>query len=336
MKMSRFAFALCCLLPGFVYAAAGLPEISQLFRQGQNAQALDKVNGYLSGNPSDAQARFLKGLILAEMNRTQDAISTFSDLTDDYPELPEPYNNLAVLYASQGQYERAKASLEKAIRTHPSYATAHENLGDIYAKMASVAYDKALQLDKGNASAQMKLSLVKDIFTPASVEKAKTATAKPGTVKTASMSTETAREPAPAVKPGKVSEPVKPAKAAEPAPAAEPAKPDAAADTAAQAVEAWAAAWSRRDVAAYLAAYAPSFKAPENMSREEWENQRKQRISRAEFIKVELSDIAVSGDAKQATVKFKQRYESNLLKSNTNKILTLEKQAGAWKITTER
>src|SRR6185436_6783162 len=69
-----------------------------------------------------------------------------------------------VLYASQGQYDKARKSIEMAIRTHPSYAIAHENLGDVYAKMASEAYDKALQLDRGNAAAQTKLAMIKDLF----------------------------------------------------------------------------------------------------------------------------------------------------------------------------
>lgn len=321
MKISRFALAFCCLLPGFAVAAATLPEASQLFRQGQHGQALDKVNSYLSGNPKDPQGRFLKGLLLAELNRTSEAIKTFNELTDDYPELPEPYNNLAVLYASQGQYERAKASLEKAIRTHPSYATAHENLGDIYAKMASVAYDKALQLDKANTSAQMKLALVKDIFTPASIEKTKPSI-KPGTVKTATLSQEASvtRDMLPSPPPAK------PAGNAQPAAGITPEKT----------VEDWAAAWSRRDVAAYLSFYSDHFQPPANMSREAWEAQRNERVSRPEYIKVELSEMDVSGNGKQVMVKFKQRYESNLLKSSTRKTLTLEKQADAWKITSER
>lgn len=321
MKISRFALIFCCLLPGFTFAASTLPEASQLFKQGQNSRALDKVNGYLAGNPKDPQGRFLKGLILAELNRTQDAIQTFSDLTDDYPELPEPYNNLAVLYASQGQYDRAKASLEKAIRTHPSYATAHENLGDIYAKMASVAYDKALQLDKGNTSAQMKLALVKDIFTPSSIEKDKPATKPSAPVKTAVMSQETSTV--------RDSQPTAPA--AKPAPAPAPAN-----SALEKTVNDWAAAWSRRDVTAYLSFYADNFQTPGKMTRKAWEVQRNQRLTGPESIKVEVSDFEVTGDAKSATVKFQQQYESNLLKSTTRKTLTLENQAGAWKITSER
>ena len=173
MPLIRFALTLLVsLLPGLALAAAApLQDASQLFHQGKNTQALEKVNGYLAGNAKDPQGRFLKGLILAEMNRAPEAIKTFTELTDDYPDLPEPYNNLAVLYAAQGQYEQAKNSLEKAIHTNPTYATAHENLGDIYAKMASQAYNKALQLDKSNTSAQMKLALVKDLFTPTGLEK---------------------------------------------------------------------------------------------------------------------------------------------------------------------
>nr|MBP9916927.1 tetratricopeptide repeat protein [Thiobacillaceae bacterium] len=169
MVPSRFSLLfLAAWLPSLALAAVPtVQEASQAFRQGNNAVALDKVNSYLSANPKDAQGRFLKGLILTELNRYPDAIKVFSGLTDDYPELPEPYNNLAVLYAAQADYERAKHSLEMAIRTHPSYATAHENLGDIYAKMASQAYDKALQLDKSNTSAQTKLSLIRDLFSPA-------------------------------------------------------------------------------------------------------------------------------------------------------------------------
>src|SRR5438309_7921590 len=127
---------------------------------------MDKVDAFLKAQPRDPQGRFLKGLILTEQKRVPDAIQMFTGLTEDYPELPEPYNNLAVLYASQGNFDKAKSALELAIHTHPSYATAHESLGDVYAQLASRAYDRALQLDKSNTTAQVKLAMVKDIFNP--------------------------------------------------------------------------------------------------------------------------------------------------------------------------
>jgi tetratricopeptide (TPR) repeat protein len=141
-----------------------LQEASQLFKQGQPQRALERVDGFLSSRPKDARGRFLKALILAELERPNDAIELFTELTQEFPELPEPYNNLAVLHATQGQYDKARTALEMAIRTHPGYATAHENLGDIYAKMASQAYDKALTLDRNNTTVQTKLNLIKDIF----------------------------------------------------------------------------------------------------------------------------------------------------------------------------
>lgn len=143
-----------------------LNDIQKMMRAGQMPQALERVDTYIAGRPKDAQGRFLKGLILAEMNRANDAIAVFTKLTEDYPELPEPYNNLAVLYAQQKQYDKARNALEMAIRTHPSYAVAYENLGDIYAKLASHAYDKALQLDSSNAGAQGKLALIRDLISP--------------------------------------------------------------------------------------------------------------------------------------------------------------------------
>src|SRR5690349_9363746 len=146
-----------------------LQDANQLFRQGQFDRAMERVNNYLSSRPKDARGRFLKGLILTEQNKPTEAIKVFTELSQDFPELPEPYNNLAVLYASQGQYEKARNSLEMAIRTHPSYATAHENLGDIYAKMASQAYDKALQLDRSNTAAATKLNLIKDLFSQSAI-----------------------------------------------------------------------------------------------------------------------------------------------------------------------
>jgi Flp pilus assembly protein TadD len=88
-----------------VSAANGYEEASKLFKQGNYAAALNKVEAVISANPRDARSRFLKGLILTEQNKPNDAIKVFTALTEDYPELPEPYNNLAVLYASQGQYE---------------------------------------------------------------------------------------------------------------------------------------------------------------------------------------------------------------------------------------
>jgi tetratricopeptide (TPR) repeat protein len=117
--------------------ADDLDDASKLLKAGQRDQALERVNRVLAQKKDDPKARFLKGVILTEQGNTREAIDTFTKLTQDYPNLPEPYNNLAVIYAGQGQYDKARAALEQSIRTHPSYATAYENLGDVYAKLAA-------------------------------------------------------------------------------------------------------------------------------------------------------------------------------------------------------
>ena len=330
-------------------------DAHKLFKQGQHSQALDKVNGVLAGKPKDAQARFLKGLILTEQGKPAEAIKTFSALTEDYPELPEPYNNLAVLYASQGQYDKAKLALEMAIRTHPSYATAHENLGDIYAKMASKAYDRALQLDRSNTATQTKLAMIQDLF--ASGTRGKTAPARNnpaeapapskveapvlGKVEVALAKAEvTAPVNAAASKPEPVKrEPVAPA-ATRPAPAEKIIEPRPAANNGGEVlktVNAWAAAWSAKDVQKYLSFYAADFKVPDGESRAAWEATRHERINKPKFIQIGISDATVNfSDSNHAAVKFRQSYHASHLKTSGSKTLLMVKSGGNWLIQEER
>lgn len=163
-KSAGLAVLTAALLAGGAVRADEYGDVNQLLRAGQHAEALNKADRYLAGKPKDPQMRFLRGVVLTEAGRPDEAIAAFQKLTEDYPELPEPYNNLAVLYAGQAQFDKARAALEMAIRTNPSYATAHENLGDVYAKLASQAYSRALQLDSGNTAVQPKLALIREIF----------------------------------------------------------------------------------------------------------------------------------------------------------------------------
>ena len=145
-----------------------LREARAALRAGDAAGALAAADKHLAAKPQDADARFLRGVILTELARPDEAFQVFLVLTQDFPELPEPYNNLAVLYAARGEYERARASLEMAIRAKPDYAPAYENLGDVYARLSSQAYEKAAQLDARNRNAAAKLALARELvgFTP--------------------------------------------------------------------------------------------------------------------------------------------------------------------------
>ena len=141
-----------------------LAEVARLIHEGQYAPARVKIDAVLATDAKNPQARFLKGVVQTDETKTEAAIATFQALTEDYPELPEPYNNLAVIWAQRGEYDKARRALELALATRPDYAIAHENLGDIYARMASAEYDQAVGLDKTNKSAQTKLALVRELF----------------------------------------------------------------------------------------------------------------------------------------------------------------------------
>jgi tetratricopeptide (TPR) repeat protein len=332
------SIALAAILCGTLFAAAPaiaqvdeLQDASQLFKQGQHDRALERVDAFLKSRPKDARGRFLKGLILTEQNRPDDAIKVFTELTQDFPELPEPYNNLAVLYASQGRYDKARTALEMAIRTHPSYATAHENLGDIYAKMASQAYDKALQLDKGNTTAQTKLNLIKDLF-QGPPRPPKVAATRPDAAKVAAIapSVTPALKPPP---PGKAAEPV-----AKPVPAKPPAGSSRDPEEVLRSVNQWVKAWASNDVAGYLAHYAPDFKTPKGQPRSDWEAQRKARIAKPRKIQVEIeSPKVVFSDSGRVTVTFRQHYRSDVVKAtSTTKTLVMVKAGDKWLIQQEK
>lgn len=139
-------------------------DITRLIQLGKPADALVQLEPRLAAHPRDPQLRFLRGVAQADSGQQAEAVDTFVQLTEEYPELPEPYNNLAVLYAGQNQLDKARAALEMAIRTKPDYATAHENLGDIYAKLASQSYARAQQFDPAAAaSVAPKLKLLREL-----------------------------------------------------------------------------------------------------------------------------------------------------------------------------
>jgi Flp pilus assembly protein TadD len=157
------ALACALLLPAAAFAD-DYANVNQLLRNGKYAEALAKADQYIAAKPRDPQMRFIKGLVLSQWGRTAEAIATFTQLVQEYPELPEPYNNLAVLYAQQNDFEKARTALENAVRVNPNYAVAHENLGDVYARLAAISYSKALQLDPRNASVPPKLAIARQLI----------------------------------------------------------------------------------------------------------------------------------------------------------------------------
>jgi tetratricopeptide (TPR) repeat protein len=168
----------------------GTPEIDASIANHDWAQALAQLDEHLKTHPVDAQAKFKRATVLARMGRDDDAITAFLALTQQYPELPEPYNNLAALYAKRGDYDSARSTLETAISANPGFALGYENLGSLYLKLAEDAYAHATTLDKRDADSRARLTKIHAILLPASAAAA--AAAEP-----ASSSEPTLPEPPP-------------------------------------------------------------------------------------------------------------------------------------------
>ena len=342
LRLLPVTFALSAALFAVSAHASDIDDVNQLLKAGKQAQALTKVEQSLTAKPRDAQLRFLKGVIQTEMGKPQDAIGTFTKLTEEFPELPEPYNNLAVLHASGGQFDKARAALEMAIRTNPSYSTAHENLGDIYANLASQAYSKALQLGGPSTTLQPKLTLIRELFAPAgkgvNPSAAKPATTTPVVAVAAPAATAPAvAAPVATVPAVKAAAPVVVAAApvvTAPAPVAAAATANADKDIE-QAVRAWATAWSSKDMNGYLGAYAKDFATPKNQARKTWEEERRDRIIGKSRISVKVSDIVTKTNGNNATVKFRQDYAADALATSSRKTLELHKVGDRWLISKE-
>jgi len=342
------AAALCALLIAAPSArAAGLDDAAALLKAGQHEQALLQVNKLISSDPKDAKARFLKGVILTEQGDAQGAADVFQRLTQDYPGLPEPYNNLAVIYAEQGRYDQARVALEKSIRTHPSYATAYENLGDVYSKLASEAYDRALRLDASDASERKKLALVRELAAPdqaapVRVASRPTTPAAAAPVKSPAPTVDQATAPVTAA--AAPAKPLPPAAQSQPPAVVASAKTLPAAPSAAESVDAavlrtvkaWAQAWSAKDADAYLAFYAPQFKTPDGMPRAQWEAERRARVVGPLSIKVAIRDVKiVRHDDARFAVNFHQAYRSDRFQGHTRKTLELLRVGDDWRIVEE-
>jgi len=198
-------------------------EIQRLIKSGQSTQALKLIDEALAKNPKDPAMRFRRGVTLSMLDRKAEALQVFQKLVEDHPEMPAPYNNLAVLYGSQGDYDKARAALVAAIRTNPQYATAYQNLGDVYAQLASQAYSKALQLDKSDTTVPPKLVLLRELIASPAPGTAVAAAPAPAVKPTQVAVATPAPAPAPAVapKPAPVPPPA-PAPAPAPAPVATP------------------------------------------------------------------------------------------------------------------
>lgn len=296
--------------------------IAQWLQQGQHAQALEAADQALRDAPERADLLFYRGVALTELQRDDEALAVFRDLNQRYPGSPEPLNNIGVLLARQGQLQAAADALKSALQADADYAAAHENLGDVYARMAAQAYQRALQAPQGqNGHAEPKWRLVSQIA-PLAPPSALAPPKSPAVRASAAPQAATGEPPATA--------------AAEATPARAEAAPLTPEQTQVHAaLRRWAQAWSQRDVGAYVAAYVPDY-APAGMTHEQWRTQRQSRIGDKTSIRVSVKDVSVQVFGDKATARFVQHYAANDHRSVDRKVAVFVRQGSDWRIEQER
>jgi len=284
-----------------IFSQSNTDEIKLLLKKGNYNSAETLVNTEINNNLNDPELLFYRGIIETNLGKNNKAIDTFRELTERFPELPEPFNNLAVLYAEKGQFRLSKEILEQAIKTNPSYLTAHINLGDIYTKMASEAYNKALEIDKTNNVAITKLSMITRLFNY-----------QPNTKNTSIKLVNTKTE----IKNIKLSK-----KEIE--------------KNILDAIDNWKTAWEDKNMDGYLSSYSSNFNYPNGMSKLQWEKYRTSRIISKKTINILISNIKLRFKKEKVVATFTQNYKSGNLNQTSNKTLLFSGENDQWLIIEE-
>ena len=307
MKKKLYTFAItltgCLILlsSASIFAQSNIDEIKLLLKKGKYSYAETLVKNEINNNLNDPELLFYRGIIETNLGKNNKAIDTFRELTERFPELPEPFNNLAVLYAEKGQFRLAKEILEQAIKTNPSYLTAHINLGDIFTKIASEAYNKALEIGKTNNVAITKLSMITQLFnyqpntknTSIQLVNEKT---KPQNIKISKKEIE---------------------------------------KNILDSINIWKSAWENKDMDGYLSSYSPNFKYPNGMSKLQWEKYRTSRIISKKTITILIANIKLRFKKQKVLATFAQNYKSGNLNQTSNKTLIFSGENDQWLILEE-
>ncbi|MCP4875872.1 MAG: tetratricopeptide repeat protein [Gammaproteobacteria bacterium] len=305
--MQRFLVILFCLL-GVVSASAATPvqQLQQLIEQENFAQAAKNGERLLQQNPKQLRARFLTAYAYQMRANTDKAVALYQGLIDDNPELPEPRNNLAMIYLAQGDYDRASQLLVEAINTHISYATAYANLSQVYKGIASEAYRRAVSESSEPAKYTHNIELT-------AITKLDTVEREPTVIEAVDSQT-----------------------------LATAANQESAIDAANQAtrlierVKNWAGAWSDKDFTRYTGFYSTQYRARFS-SHDRWLAHRRERIMRPGSIKVEISNIQIKWRSEnRAIIDFTQAFDSARYSDRVVKRLGFSRMGSEWKITEER
>lgn len=336
--------------------ASELKQAKTIQQKGDLRGAFDKVNSYLASNPKDPNGWLLYGISLINQNKLDEAADVFSRLIQLYPESPEPYNNLAVVHARKGANDKAVEVLLQAFETHPSYAQVQKNLKAVYATLATQAYNRALNLDSTTQPHRATLGILDQVYNPIPAQTAIASSIQLSTASKPVAATDTAtaipeKQPSelvieerhvseglvPTVE---VEQPIPEVATTEATPAAETSNQPFLSDDVRlelqQLIVSWATAWSAQNVEAYLDFYTAEYSPDPTVTHKQWIWDLKRRISKSDFIKVEVSNISLAeaGNDKIRSV-FRQVYQSDTYQDKVYKTLIMAKENGQWKIISE-
>lgn len=302
-----------------------LQEMQNELDTAQYARAATTGLALLRQQPDNLKLQFLTAYAFQKNNQQKQAIRYYQEIIESHPELPEPRNNLAIIYLQQGAYDEAVKLLIASLNTHPAYATAYDNLNRIYQGLASEAYRKALSddLQPANIVNKIELTELNTLQLPgtlASVPAQQTAQIiAPETTTIAAQPIVVAAVPPVVEKP-----------------AAKPAVlPTADKEQLIQRVKNWGSAWSEQQFDQYVLAYTDTFSG-QYPDHETWLQQRRQRVVSVDHIKLTLSNFKVKIiDANTALVDFHQSYQSSTYSDRVIKRVQLERINNDWKISRE-
>ncbi len=141
-----------------------LGEVRALITAGNLCAALARVKKAVQADPRDAQARFLRGVVLMDLRRDAEAMAVFVGLSQEFPELPDPYNNIAVLDVRADRLEQAELALQTALRNDPSHRLARVNLGQVHLMLAVKAWEAAAASGPDDRALQRKVEAARAVL----------------------------------------------------------------------------------------------------------------------------------------------------------------------------
>ena len=323
--VSKLALVWAFLATGAPAQETWLDPVRALDGQGRTREALTRLESQSDRLAADTEARLLRGVLLAKLGRTAEARELYQRLILERPDLPEAYNNLAVMHAAAGDYDTAIEILKQGLATHPSYRTTYDNLTKVYGKLAGEAYSKALG-DERIDDEPLRLALLNGLATaPAAAESA-----------TAPPPDRVAQAPPVEEPPPAVPAPSMPELAIQtPEPAAAAATDDVE-QAIWQTVQSWADAWSGQQADVYLSFYGAGFQPPGGSSRADWEALRRRRLAAPEYIEISLALLEVElPSPDRAIARFVQSYESDRFRDTVTKALVMTSTGRGWRIVGE-